>query len=149
MDGERMTGRDFLPVAVQLASGATEAEWRTAVSRAYYAAFHVARDLMEALRFKVPYAEAAHGHMWIRLSNCGEPQVQRAGADLNDLRRRRNQADYDLHRPLFQNRTLALVRLAEQIIQTLDNLTPTVRTQITDAMKIYERDVLKDVTWTP
>jgi hypothetical protein len=24
-----------------------------------------------------------------------------------------------------------------------------IRTQITDAMKIYERDVLKDVTWHP
>ena len=37
-----MTGRDVLAVASQLAAGSTEAEWSSAISRAYYAAFHVA-----------------------------------------------------------------------------------------------------------
>ena len=36
-----MNWRDFLSLAARLAGGATEADWRTAVSRAYYAAFHV------------------------------------------------------------------------------------------------------------
>ncbi|MGO9470234.1 MAG: hypothetical protein ACLQVF_39555 [Isosphaeraceae bacterium] len=36
-----MTGLDFLAVARQLAAVGTEAEWRSAISRAYYAAFHV------------------------------------------------------------------------------------------------------------
>ena len=35
-----MNGRDFLAVARALAAGTTEAEHRSAVSRAYYAAFH-------------------------------------------------------------------------------------------------------------
>jgi uncharacterized protein (UPF0332 family) len=38
-----MNWRDFLALAARLAGDATEADWRTAVSRAYYAAFHVAR----------------------------------------------------------------------------------------------------------
>jgi hypothetical protein len=40
--------------------------------------------------------------------------------------------------------------LAAWIIQMLDaaRMEPT-RTAITDAMKIYERDVLHDVTWHP
>jgi hypothetical protein len=37
---------------------------------------------------------------------------------------------------------------AEQILQTLDALTPANRTQITDAMKQYEQQV-GDVTWRP
>jgi uncharacterized protein (UPF0332 family) len=41
-----MTGRDFLALAMQLAGGGSEAEWRSATSRAYYAAFHVARELL-------------------------------------------------------------------------------------------------------
>jgi len=42
-----MTGRELLAVAQQLAGAGTEAEWRSAISRAYYAAFHVARELLE------------------------------------------------------------------------------------------------------
>jgi hypothetical protein len=55
-----MTGRDFLAVARRLVAEPTEADWRTAVSRAYYAAFRVARDLLESLSFRVPRADRAH-----------------------------------------------------------------------------------------
>jgi len=58
-----MTGRDFLALADQLASGGTEAEWRSAISRAYYAAFHVARELLQDLRFSVPHADRAHAYL--------------------------------------------------------------------------------------
>jgi hypothetical protein len=70
--------------------------------------------------------------------------------DLADLRRLRNHADYDLHRPFGQGIAPVQIQIAEQIIQTLDQARqqPTC-TQITDAMKVYERDVLHDVTWHP
>ncbi len=55
-----MNWRDFLLVANRLTAGATEADWRTAVSRAYYAAFHVARRLLADLKFNVPRADRAH-----------------------------------------------------------------------------------------
>ncbi len=67
-----MDGRDFLPLANALAAGPTEAEWRTAISRAYYAAFHVARQLVMDLGFVVPYADRAHAYLWYRLSNSGK-----------------------------------------------------------------------------
>jgi uncharacterized protein (UPF0332 family) len=144
-----MTGRDFLPLAIQLAAGNTEAEWRTAVSRAYYAAFHVARELFEDLGFRVPPMDRAHKHLVFRLSNCGEPQIQQVGFDLDSLRRLRNQADYDFQLVISQGVATARVQVAGRIIQTLDAIQDPVRTQITDAMKIYERDVLRDVTWHP
>jgi uncharacterized protein (UPF0332 family) len=143
-----MTGRDFLTLANQLAAGRTEAEWRSAVSRAYYAAFHVTRQLMEDLGFAVPRGERAHAYLWMRLYNCGDSRIQQAGADLNALRGLRNQGDYDLRRPLLQKIARPQVRLAQRIIQILDSMTqPSVRTLITDAMKTYERDVLHEVTW--
>jgi uncharacterized protein (UPF0332 family) len=149
MDGDGMTGRDFLPLATRLAGGPTEAEWRTSVGRSYYAAFHEVRHLFANLGFTVPKGEQAHAYLWLRLSNCGDTQVEQTGVDLSDLRRRRNQADYDLQRKLLQTQAAALAVLAEQIIHTLDALTPAARTQVTDAMKVYERDVLHDVTWHP
>ena len=145
-----MDFRDFLSLAVTLSNGTTEAEWRSASSRADYAAFHVARQLLLALGFHVPQADRAHGYLWLRLSNAGVADVKNAGSLLNDLRRERNRADYDDHRTITQAQALQNVQFAEEVIQALDAAAvEPVRTQITDVMKIYERDVLHDVTWHP
>jgi uncharacterized protein (UPF0332 family) len=145
-----MTGRDFLTVAKQLADASTESAWRSAISRAYYAAFHVARELLEDLRFAVPHADRAHVYLSRRLANSGHTQTQQAGTDLNALRGDRNQADYDLHRSVTARLATVHVRLAEQIVVFLDAARhEPVRSQVTDAMKIYERDVLQEQTWQP
>jgi uncharacterized protein (UPF0332 family) len=145
-----MNGRDFLPVARQLAAGTTEAEWRTAISRAYYACFHVARRLLTDLGFTVPRADRAHHYLAFRLSNSGEPAVEQAGRDLETLRRVRDRADYDETPAVPQPQAGAGVQLAEGIIQALDAARPELtRTQVRDAIKVYERDVLHDVTWHP
>lgn len=49
-----MDFRDYLTLANNLVNGRTEGEWRTAISRAYYSAFHVARGLLSDLSFRVP-----------------------------------------------------------------------------------------------
>jgi uncharacterized protein (UPF0332 family) len=145
-----MNFRDYLILARTLAGGTTEAEWRSATSRAYYAAFHVARLLLVGLGFRVPQADRAHGYLWLRLSNAGHTDTMTAGRHLGQLRRERNWADYDDRRTIPQPNAIQSVQRAEEIIQALDAAAvDPVRTQITDAMKIYERDVLKDVTWHP
>lgn len=70
-----MNARDVLEVADGLSMGTKEAEWRAAVSRAYFAAFHAARQLMEDLGFQVPRGEQAHAYLWKRLSNSGHVDV--------------------------------------------------------------------------
>ena len=82
-----MNWRDFLLLASRLAAGTTEADWRTGISRAYYAAFHLARRLFAVLNFAVPRADRAHQYLVFRLSNSGEPAVEQAGRDLETLRR--------------------------------------------------------------
>ena len=145
-----MNSRHFLILAQKLLNDPDEAAWRSAVSRGYYAAFHAARELLHDLGFAVPRAERAHAYLWLRLSNCGAPPVKKSGAALNTLRQDRNGADYELQRPLSQANALRSVRVAEQIILLLDAAgKDPLRAAITDAMKIYERDVLKDVTWHP
>lgn len=145
-----MKGRDFLRVASVLVAGATEEEWRTAVSRAYYAAFHVARLLLLDSGFRVPQADRAHAYLWLRLSNCGDAVVAGAGADLTSLRRQRNWADYDVDRPYNQATAVTQVQVARDVIQVFDaaRKEPT-RTQVIETMKVYERDVLQEVTWHP
>src|SRR5688572_13069870 len=133
-----MDFRDFLSLADTLVQGATEAEWRSACSRGYYAAFHVARQLLLSLGFRVPQADRAHGYLWLRLSNAGVVEVKKAGSLLNDLRRERNRADDDDYRAITQAQATQNVRFAEEVVQALDAATvDSVRTQITDTMKVY------------
>src|SRR5262245_54000309 len=139
---------DLLSLADDWIANATEAEWRSAVSRAYYGAFHAARDLFVDLGFAVPRGAQAHAYLWIRLSNCGDPSLVQAGADLADLLRRRNFADYDIQLDLDQSTALTWVQLARAVSQQLagGHVEP-VRSQITAAIRDYERNVLRNVTW--
>ena len=75
--------------------------------------------------------------------------MKQAGAELNALRGHRNHADYDLQHAFRQSIANIDVSIAQRIIQTLRSITPATHRKITDTMKIYERDVLKDVTWHP
>ena len=144
-----MNLRDFLDVADELLAGLHEGYWRSAVSRAYYGAFHVARDLFLQCGFRVPTAERAHTYLSLRLMNAEHPDMIAAGNSLDDLRRARNQADYDIHKPFDSAKTPARVQQSADIIRMLDEAAtlPTVVAQITLAMRDYERDVLRDVTW--
>jgi hypothetical protein len=146
-----MNPHDILDLADELSTGIREVDWRTAVSRAYFAAFHVARLFMGRLGFAVPRGDQAHAYLWLRLSNCGHPDVEGAGRDLNELRRLRNWADYDLDQPFAHMIAIDQVQTAMDIIQVLDTAltTPPVLTAVTDTIKIYERDVLRQVTWQP
>jgi uncharacterized protein (UPF0332 family) len=143
-----MTGRDFLSLAARLASGTEEADWRTAVSRAYYAAFHTARSLLTELGFAVPREERAHKYLSFRFSNAQVGRAARVGLDLDNLRTERNRADYDLDDPFDAADALQQVQIAQQMLQALDALgNEPERTALTDAIKTYERTVLGVVTW--
>jgi uncharacterized protein (UPF0332 family) len=146
-----MTPRDILDVADELCMGLTEAEWRAAVSRAYFAAFHAARRLLRDAGFDVPRADQAHAYLWLRLSNCGHPDVEDAGRRLNVMRGLRNWADYDLDQPFGHAAAVGEVQSADDILRLLEALptTPATLAQITVAIRDYERDVLKQVTWRP
>ena len=143
-------GQEFLDLAKRWSAGSSEAEWRSAVRRAYYAAFHRARRVLRELGFQVPRGDRAHAYLWRRLSNSGEAQVQTAGSDLNSLRGDRNQADYEVDRTLSRREALLQVESASRIVQILNAAAvEPARAQVTEAMKRYEEDVLKEVTWQP
>ena len=145
-----MNSRDFLNLADTLLQWPTEAAWRSAVSRAYYAAFHTARELLIQCGFQVPATDSAHTYLAYRLSNCGELQIELAGRKLSSLRHERNRCDYDVIRSRTAYLCSTQVQIARGIIQILDaaQSEPT-KTQITSGMKLYERTILKQVTWQP
>ena len=143
-----ITPRDFLHVARELVQRTSEAHWRSAVSRAYYAAFHAGRLLLADLGFRVPQADRAHSSGWLRLANCGDPATQSFARDLNALRGRRNQADYDLRLSVVQSTVFGQVQLAARVIQAFEAAAQSpLRAAVSAGVRNYERDVLGDVTY--
>jgi hypothetical protein len=133
---------DFLAQAEAWIKLPAEVDWRSAASRGYYAAFHVARLLLQDLGFVVPHGPQAHAHMWLRLSNCGEPTTSAAGADLNELQRFRNRADYDIHRDVIHTDAATAVGMARRTIERLaDGRMKPTRSAINAAMRDYERNL--------
>ena len=84
-----MTGRDFVACAEQFAEGLTEAVLRSAVSRAYYGAFHEALALLHACGVWLPKTEQVHVKVGYCLRDCGDPDTAKAGQQLDILRSKR------------------------------------------------------------
>ena len=117
-----MDPKDFLRVANDLAKSDEAAELRSAVSRAYYAAFHVARKLLVDMGFEISKGSGAHGDICNYLGNAGNPTVEHAGSNIGDLKGWRNQADYELDLDEHENSRSVqkIVSITEQIIKDLE-----------------------------
>jgi uncharacterized protein (UPF0332 family) len=144
-----MRPRDFLDLADELVIGNGEAEWRSAVSRAYYAAFHVAREFLQALGFAVPEAESAHKYLVYRINNAGDPQLAYIATRMDDLRRDRNIADYDLASFYPSHFAAKQVLRATDIIRVLEEYTaePSRFAALAATITAYERDILREATF--
>ena len=116
-----MDGTDFLYLAVRLSGGVSEAEWRSAVSRAYYGVFHLALDLVESCGVTLPKTADAHDKLQWCLAHSGNSQLPPMAERLNSLRAARNVADYDLTSSQFNKPGSPVVALkrAQQIVDGL------------------------------
>lgn len=138
-----MTGDDFLDVASSLAArpDSSEAFHRTAVSRAYYGAFHLARSLLSGMGFSVGRNHAIPLR-WLIV--CGEENAREAGKLLTDLQAERIKADYDLATTRFRQRKLAeeFVALAYEIKRLVAACTSEpARSTIKAGIEEYQRKI--------
>lgn len=85
----------FLAIADELSERSEAAAQRTAISRAYYAAFHVAKRWLEARGQSFPSDTNVHQFVWQAFRESPSSEQQDIGEDGNALRRVRNLADYD------------------------------------------------------
>ena len=139
--------RDLLKLAETLSLGTTEAEWRCAVGRAYYSAYHQARDLLQTMGFQIPRAELVHAFLWKRLQSCGGSSIGIAGSKLHQLRSVRNRADYDVTIHFSHKDAIVAVEISQQIVEAIEKLTAADQQAVQDVMTAFERDVLRETTW--
>jgi len=118
-----MTGFDwtgYLDLAESLAGLAgDEAAQRSAISRAYYAAFHRGRDFLDRKTPTVPRDGSAHVEVRNRLAVDSRGVAQ----DLRRLHGWRKNADYDDICPfVIATQATTAVSLARRVVQDIDRL---------------------------
>jgi len=112
--------REYLDLARELAGlrghgYSQEAAKRSAVSRAYYAAFCWARNYAEKnLGFKPKRDSTDHVRLRNHLRNQGYPEL---ASDLNKLRGWRNACDYDDQVSQLHQQVSSSIKFADKIIQ--------------------------------
>lgn len=141
-----MTGIDFLNLASDLSQSGDESRLRTAVSRAYYGAFHATRDLLYEVGIQLPRGEKDHAKIPYCFLNCGNPIGQELGKRLESLRIDRNAADYDLADNRFNNPVVVAARIqsAKQIFHliSLSRVEPG-KSAVQPGLLKYARDILR------
>jgi uncharacterized protein (UPF0332 family) len=141
-----MDGNDFIALAGRLTAplAANEAPCRTAISRAYYGAFHLARSLLIDLGFAPVGNANIHGFVQHYLNGSRHPDACRAASLLSHLQSARNRADYRIDEPRFGSRQDAMlcVEQAHLVVSSLENCrADAARDPIRQAIAEYERKI--------
>ena len=122
---------EYFYLAKELTETSKESELRSAVSRAYYSAFCLARNYLRDIQQyptlwrNITYDINAHKYVAEKfIYNQSKSQIMiEIGKDLNRLRKMRNKADYEDTMFNLQREARNALVLAENIISALSNLT--------------------------
>jgi hypothetical protein len=117
-----MQWSDFRDTAERLGQGATEGDWRSGISRAYYAVFHFFHQFLQSNGLDIGRGGQSHFNLYSGLLNCGFPQVAAIASKIDGLRAHRVWADYDLARPVSKRAAQSTVRQSRIIITDFQSL---------------------------
>lgn len=98
-----------------------ETKLRSSVSRAYYAAFCIARNYLRDIKGQ-PVSPGVEAHTYVRDEFRRSPHrlFRKIGNNLDRLRRYRNKVDYDDSVTGLPSMVVMALMLAQQVISTLD-----------------------------
>ncbi len=118
-----MNHLDFLDTAARLITidNPTEADIRTAISRAYYGLYHHVLLWWKSHNFP-DYRDRGHAKIQMALSNAGIPNAKKFSIDMKVLNGARRDADYELALNIPLNRGQAILEQARNSIGAFDVL---------------------------
>lgn len=130
-----VTAKDFLALAVRLTSAASETEWRSGVSRGYYACFHLARETSASFPDNTHFDIKGGTHARLigkfqTYRSFSAPESKKArqiAYALADLKKRREKADYDISLNLTQDEAKTAIDMVRQIQAHIKELTAMVK----------------------
>ena len=119
---------EYLQLARELAGQAVspakeEAKLRSAVSRAYYAAFCKARNYLRDVEgHSIPPGPESHQYVRVEFENSPDKLRRMVGWELGQLRIRRNRVDYDDSVTGLSSLVEISLRAAQDVISTISTL---------------------------
>jgi hypothetical protein len=125
---------EYLTLAQDLVEIETnEAKQRASISRAYYAAFCVARNYLRDYRNEIPKrGENEHKFVADKFQSLAynDSRMREIGNDLSRLRRERNQADYNDIVSNLPSRTKLSLKFAQNILDKIAELIKDIESKI-------------------
>ena len=137
-----MNWSEFQDTAERLAQRASQGDWRSAISRCYYAVFHYFREFFLSHSLDIGQGGQSHNNLYTGLNNCGIPAVAAIGIRVNDLRLSRVSADYELSLAIGRSLASTAVQEARAIITDFQALLSTIApSQIAAGAKTYLKSI--------
>lgn len=116
-----VTNDDFIESARKMFHGGREIDFRNAVSRAYYAAYHEAKKIADQHANGVPHSKAGvHEKIIQKLKNHAggnnEPIIRQIGDMLKHCKSQRIKADYKLSTNVNQTNSSICIQYCKNLI---------------------------------
>ena len=114
--------QSYLDLAGALTKGSDEARFRSAVSRAYYFAYHEAKPIAERSPAYQPPTQGAfrsHQVVWDALAADADQKLREAGEEGRELCRLRHRADYVASQRVSASDAFAAIERAKLIAKDL------------------------------
>jgi hypothetical protein len=123
-EGTPFSWTDFVVLAEALAGMDDEASLRTAVSRGYYAVFHLAQMVLERHdpEFHSLRVSDSHKQVWDRLQSIDRRQAKTAVRSGRSLLNKRKQADYRLNVGDWPRQTTQALAEVKRAVAALTDL---------------------------
>ena len=138
----------FLKLAVTLkcTPGNRPEFYRTAISRAYYAAFNLGVEVLKSVGIRPTQGPGGHGELRNCLNACGDPICGKISSRLGTLHTRRIAADYAMTSPSAETQSEAELACQEAtaIVGDLKSLRDDAgRSQARSELKRVARETFK------
>ena len=104
---------------ILFAAAEAQVQFRTVISRAYFAVFNEAKIFCSSGNFKPSTSSEEHRNLFNYMRNHSHATVCRIGVRLGSLRAQRNQADYNFNLDINRSRAAAAMQDAESIAEWL------------------------------
>ena len=138
-----MNPKEFQHLASRLAEhGAFPSEFRSAISRSYYAVYNLGFNLLKELGFIISMNSEAHKEVYLHFNYSGDSVLKEVAAKIDILRTKRNHADYYLDRDDVEKKqnAKAIVYSTDRLIKAMEKqCTGENRSQIIKSIKDWRK----------
>lgn len=111
--------KEYVKIAEDLAKNQSESYLRSAISRAYYGIFCLSRNKKRFKNYKLEKGENIHWKVINEYKNSSSPNDKFVGKFLDDLRKERNDADYDEDKNINKDLAERVIYKAKEILKML------------------------------